>query len=840
MPPRFRGLVLVLLTVAAVSRAQEFEIVRHFMPYTAGTGPSARMVVASDGNVYGTTVGGGELGLGTIFRLVPDGQGGFDRETLHSFYGPDGAFPYQLIQGSDSRLYGVTQLGGALDGGVVYVLEPDGSLFVLHSFAPTDFRYLGASGLTQASDGQLYGVYFHGGASNLGMIFRLSTSGDFAILHDFVSADGQWPYGALLQASDGYLYGTTTFGGGSAASGIGFSDGEPAVARPKGIGVSGSGTFFRIDLAGNFTVLHRFDSAEAGLPNGDLVEGFDGNLYGTAFNGGTAGVGTIYRCDKSGNTTVLLSFSGPDGAYPFSGLTRGPDGTLYGATTAGGASDGGSAFGIAEDGTYTLLASFPIGHSADPRDPKAGLVPAPDGSLLGNTFYGGPSGTGGTVFRVLPPATGFTVVHAFDSSLTALSPTSALVQTPDGNFWGTAQGGSLDVGSVFRLSGGAPVLVHEFLGPDGVGPKDLVLGSDGNLYGTASGQGPNGGGTVFRLDLSGAFATLHGFAGSDGADPEAGLIEATDGNFYGTTSSGGASAEEMLFRMDTSGAVTTVLDFGNPSGSKARLLQASDGNLYGTTSLGGDFGAGAVFRSGLSGGPSTLRSLSGTTAKSPLAALIQASDGDFYGTASAGGTGARGTLFRIDGSGTFSVIHAFTTGGFPRTPLLQASDGRLYGTTSDSFGSVFRIDPSGENFETLHDFRRPMVRAPYPDCSRPSDGMLYGSASGGGYAGRGLVYRIDLANSPPSVDSISPTSGRAAGGVFVAVAGDHFRLGIATSLAFPFVFNTHVLLALTPPANPGSLVDVTVTNVGRPVGHAPRRLLRRLSRCRRRTTGFMP
>src|SRR5258708_1921355 len=188
-------------------------------------------------------------------------------------------------------------------------------------------------------------------------------------------------------------------------------------------------------------------------------------------------------------------------------------------------------------------------------------------------------------------------------------------------------------------------VIHSFSGIDGRTPQAaLIETTDGNLYGTTLLGGASDAGTVFRITRAGALTTLHSFfdSGLDGAPPYAGLIQASDGNFYGTAAHLGANGDGSVFRVTRTGALTTIHSFSSPlDGAEpvASLIQASDGSLYGTTPAGGGASFGTVFRITMAGVCTTLYSFNGPDGKFPQAALIQASDGNLYGTTEQGGSG---------------------------------------------------------------------------------------------------------------------------------------------------------------------------------------------------------
>ena len=305
--------------------------------------------------------------------------------------------------------------------------------------------------------------------------------------------------------------------------------------------------------------------ADGEYPLGRLVQGTDGNFYGTTFQQGAAGGGTVYKLTPSGALTTLHSFAGySDGAQPYAGLIQATDGNFYGVTTIDGGvgQDVGTVFKITSGGTFTSLHAF-AGYPADGGNPW-------------------------------PP----------------------LLQASDGNFYGTTyEGGAPNVGIVFKITAaGSLTIVHTFCTqsgcPDGANPQaGLVQGSDGNLYGTAVGGGTNGEGTVFKITTSGTLTTLHSFAITDGAAPSGTLVQASDGNFYGTTYEGGASNNGTVFAMTPGGTLTTLYSFCSQSGCadgsspQGGLVQDTDGTFYGTTYHGGADSIGTIFSLSVGLGP---------------------------------------------------------------------------------------------------------------------------------------------------------------------------------------------------------------------------------------------
>jgi uncharacterized repeat protein (TIGR03803 family) len=342
-----------------------------------GQSPTGTPVLASDGNLYGTTLSGGSSGQGTVFKVTPAGV----KTVLHSFGGAgDGSGALAgLTQAPDGSLYGTTSNGGSSNNGTVYRVSTTGQVTVLYSFVGSPDGGVPYGGVTVGSDGSLYGTTNFGGSNTVGTVFRIAPSGGFSVLHVFGGAgDGQKPKSEPVVAADGSLVGVTTLGG-----------------------ANGNGTVYRISPAGAYSVLYSFRGGADGQgPVGRLVQAGDGNFYGTTYNGGANGSGTVFRITPAGVETVLHSFGGTgDGALPYAGLIVGLDGKLYGTTNGGGANAKGTVFSMALDGTTTVLHSF--GGAADGQNPLAGLVQAANGALYGLCSAGG-SANAGTVFEATP------------------------------------------------------------------------------------------------------------------------------------------------------------------------------------------------------------------------------------------------------------------------------------------------------------------------------------------------------------------------------------------------------------------------------------------------------
>lgn len=322
---------------------------------------------------------------------------------------------------------------------------------------------------------------------------------------------------------------------------------------------------------------------------GAITQGIDGNLYSTTPGGGTntcgsQTCGTVFRMALNGTLTVLYNFDGTNGAFPLSGLTLGTDGNLYGTTIQGGSSNLGVVFKITPAGNLTVLYNF--SGSSDGATPYAPPIQGADGNWYGTAFAGG-SGNFGTIYKIT--SSGFSPLYQFDGPHGA-NPNAPLLLGVDGNLWGTTTLGGNGHGTIFKITpAGTLTTLHKF---DHGDTPYLVQASDGNFYGTILHTNV-GDGSIYMMSPSGAYSTLHNFSGADGIGPN-GLMQATDGNLYGVTVQGGTANLGTVWRMSLTGTFASVFSFTNASGSLPSVLpfQQTKGILYGEASTGGRFGGG--------------------------------------------------------------------------------------------------------------------------------------------------------------------------------------------------------------------------------------------------------
>jgi uncharacterized repeat protein (TIGR03803 family) len=370
-----------------------------------------------------------------------------------------------------------------------------------------------------------------------------ATAQNFTLLYSFNASgnlsDGGWPEGGVTRDASGNLYGTTFYGGTGTGCDIYFD---------------GCGTVFKIDPSGHEAVLHSFGGATDGwTPTARVILDSAGNVYGTTAYGGTHGYGTVFKLDTAGNETILHSFArGADGANPNAGLVADTAGNFYGTTQYGGRGcDGqgcGTVFKITPSGTETVLYRFAGG--LDGASPLGGVALDSSGNLYGTTWLGGVYGFG-TVFRV-DSGGDETVLHSFAGTSDGANPMAAPVLDAAGNMYGTTSAGGTHFGVVYMVdAAGNESILYTFTGgSDGAYPySHLLLDASGSLYGTVSQSGATGAGTVFEL-TGGSLNVLYGFLGTnDGSTPVGGLTSDSAGNLYGTTLQAGINGWGTVFEV---------------------------------------------------------------------------------------------------------------------------------------------------------------------------------------------------------------------------------------------------------------------------------------------------
>jgi len=581
-----------------------------------GECPRAGLTLGRDGSFYGTTSTGGSNAAGTIFKITSAGA----LTTLYAFGtlidtngSPiDGFEPATaLLEGSDGDFYGTTEFGG-IGNGTIFKISPSGDFALLYQFpaAPPNV-YLpensDPSALIEGANGLFYGTTTYGGSNYLGSVFEITANGTFTTLHSFRSAlDGEYPLSGLAAGGDGYFYGTTSSGGPGGKGTIfrisrlghfatlssfnGSNGSAPGnLTRSKDgafYGTTERGGFFTMSSAGAVKMLFQGIGT---MPEGGLIQGRDGNLYGMTIEGGTVGAGTVFAVNPRGGLRTLCSFDGSDGVSQLivtsAGLVEGSDGNFYGTTPIGGINEQGTVFRVTPSGELTTLVKF---DTTNGSFPEGTLVADGGEDFYGITFSGG-RWLAGTFFK-MSRSGHLTTLFEFDG--TNASGPSSLWRAPDGDFYGTTWGGGNGNGTIFKINRlGQFTVLAEFNGLDGAMPTGLVMGCDSFLVGAAGAGGTNGYGTLVTVGRAGGLRPFAFFDGENGAGPNPPIM-ARDGNYYGTTFGGGPDRNGALYQVTPSGKPTTL----SAVGGAGRLIEGTDGAFYGTALYGGSYGFGSVFR----------------------------------------------------------------------------------------------------------------------------------------------------------------------------------------------------------------------------------------------------
>jgi uncharacterized repeat protein (TIGR03803 family) len=704
------GVIFKLTPPASGQTDWKETVIHNFTGGNDGIGPFGTLVADENGVLYGSTASGGSAGSGVVFSLTPPaaGQTAWTETLLYTFQGaPDGVSPTTgLVRDETGALYGMTSAGGTSGAGIVYRLTAPASgtgawsETILYNFAGAPDGSFPNGALVRDGNGTLYGVTFGGGTSGWGTVFSLTppsagqTAWSEKVLYSFTDGtDGGSPDATPVLGSDGTVYGTTEI---SSNNGYGtvFALTPPAAGQ----------------TAWTEATLVNFDGTNGANPIGLLLKA-SGTLIGTTYDGGTrtGGGGTVFKLTppkKDGSPwgyEIVHRFPDTrnDAQYPAGALLREQDGSLFGGTSSGGTHDHGAVFKLTPPASgetawhETVIHSFNGANGSMATGP---LVQGKGGVLYGATTAGGPFGSSiggyGTVYVLTPPTTGTgpwseKVLYAFTgvANSDGQFPQGGLIADASGALYGTTGSGGIATsnqqegnGIVFKLT--PPVsgqgawtetIIYRFTGRDGSQPLGtLLLGKNGELYGTTYTGGSAGEGTVFELappaTPGGTWteSVLHSFEdlnGSDGAIPGAEqLVVDANGRLYGTTTQGGLYGNGTVFILippigsRTSWIESVIHNFNGSDGAVPFVgLLAGTNVFYGVTPQGGAFNWGTVFKltppvSGIEWNVTVLNSFNYQYDRGgigPNGALIQDPSGNLYGTTSGGGHGVGGVVFEV-------------------------------------------------------------------------------------------------------------------------------------------------------------------------------------------------
>lgn len=702
--------VVFMLTPPASGQGNWTEtILYNFGGGNDGIAPYGTLIADGNGVLYGSTAGGGSANAGVVFSLTPPaaGQKEWTEAVLYTFQGkPDGVSPTNgMIRDDTGALYGMTSAGGATGNGIVYRLTAPAtggtpwSETILYNFTGSPDGSFPNGGLVLDRNGILYGATFGGGTSGWGTIFTLTppvagqSEWSESVLYSFSGGvDGGSPDNTPVLGPNGAVYGTNNF------NSLGY--GTVFVLTPPTPGQS----------AWTEATLVNFDWTNGANPIG-LVLNANGALTGTTYDGGTqeGNGGIVFKLTppQEGasawgyNILYRFPYTRNDAEYPTGALLREQDGALFGGTSSGGAHHHGAVFKLTPPAAgetawhETVIHSFNGTNGAEAFGP---LLEGKNGVLYGVTTAGGPFGGTiggyGTVYALTPPTGGNAawtekILHAFTgvANSDGAFPEGGLIADASGALYGTASSGGIATGNdpegngiVFKLSppgngqgAWTTTIIYRFTGPDGSTPQgSLLLGKNGELYGTTYVGGSAGEGAVFELtppaNPGGKWneAVLYSFDdrnGNDGAIPGAEqLVADAYGALYGITSQGGLYGDGTIFKLfppigSRAAWTETVLHSFNGSDGAAPfvgLLAGTDG-FYGVTPQGGAFNWGALFKltppvNGTDWNVSVLHSFNFQYDRGgvgPNGALIQDPSGNLYGTTSSGGHGVGGVVFKV-------------------------------------------------------------------------------------------------------------------------------------------------------------------------------------------------
>jgi len=370
--------------------AQTFDVIYSFgATVTDGVSPVGRLAIDAEGNLYGATAYGGtgncSGGCGVVFKLDTTGA----ETVLYNLPGSKSKSPEAgVIRDPAGNLYGTTYNGGDSGNGTIYAVDPSGNGTVLHALVGGQDGSEPLTGLI-SMQGELYGTTLRGGDAtcNCGVIFKISKGGAYHVIHRFTGTDGNGPQD-LVADSAGNIYGAAAGGG-----------------------AFGAGDIFKLDSSGTLTVLYSFPGGSSGSqPSGRITRDVNGNFHGTTVHGGNLtclppnGCGVVFRVDSAGNETILHNFGSDDkdGRNPYSSVVD-DGGVLYGTTAQGGIPTDcggigcGTVFRIAKDGSYDVIERFTNEHNSTPGEGGT-LVVDSAGNLYGISASG--AFGGGEIFKI--------------------------------------------------------------------------------------------------------------------------------------------------------------------------------------------------------------------------------------------------------------------------------------------------------------------------------------------------------------------------------------------------------------------------------------------------------
>lgn len=542
------------ITTATFTKLHDFDLSNN------GRNPRGTLIEGANGLLYGTATNS-SAGDGVIFSynlstnsyLMEDSFGG-------SAYALGG-----LVLHSNGMMYGMTFNGGMSNIGAIIEFNPSTSNITYVAHLQSVILLYPRGGLTEAPNGNLYGVASDGGANSRGGLLEYNPVSDvLTVKHDFDYLQGYDPYGTLMLASNGSFYGTTlnsvaTSGEGSIfkydytldsyqevyyfgaslgnepyrGSLIQASDGLfYGMTRTGGKNIQGS--IFSFDpISGEAELRHSFDGANGRMPEGDLLEATNGLMYGVTSSGGTYSKGILFEFDPVTNALIVLHHfgsGGTDGETPVGTPIQASNGHLFGMTRNSGFYNEGTIYRYRLDLSQYITVK-PFSGTAGPNEgahPEGDLYEASNGMLYGMTMMGGTT-DGGALFELDPNTFSYTLHRSFTSSGGGHRPMGNLIEY-NNMLWGlTQQGGTSNYGVLFRIGlSGASYVSYSLTGSTGGRPTgDILLASNNMMYFMTPSYAANSQGALVEFNpASSVFTTKHDFDNTTGYGTLGHLIEA--------------------------------------------------------------------------------------------------------------------------------------------------------------------------------------------------------------------------------------------------------------------------------------------------------------------------
>jgi uncharacterized repeat protein (TIGR03803 family) len=702
---------------------------------------------------YGMTLNGGEFDAGAIFKTDSNGN---NFSIVYSMTLIEGTYPFGgLCKANNGKLYGMTELGGVNDDGVIFEWNPVTNkctkrLDLISTYCGSN--QVGT--LIQANNGKFYGMAYNGGKNDDGVIFEWDPVKNYSTIKiDFKETEsGCKPQGSLIQADNGKIYGMTKEGG-----------------------ANNLGVLFELDPTTNtYSKKLDFNGTENGRnPYGSLIQTTNGKLYGSTSLGGEYDSGVLFEWDPATDTyTKRLDFNGPEnGSWPSGSLIQADNGKLYGITSHGGTNNEGVLFEW-DPATNTYTKKLDFNQNESGYCPSGSLIQTDNGKLYGFVHQDGETFIRKLLFEWDPATNIYTKKYFFDYAIKGVEPTGFLIQADNGKLYGlTSDGGLCNYGVLFEWDPATDTYTKKIdfnWAEDGANPEgSLIQAGNGKLYGMAGGGIC---GVLFECDpTTYTYTKIHDFnGGQNGGWPYGSLIQADNGKLYGMTHNGGSDNKGVLFEYDpaiyTYNNKYSFVGCENGCYPYGSLMQADNGKLYGMTHNGGANGLGVLFEWDPAANTYIKKlDFNGINGQEPRGSLIQAHNGKIYGMTMSGGIFGYlyrgeiytyGVLFEWDpATDTYTKNLDFNgaeNGGWPYGSLIQADNGKLYGMTSyggtNYEGVLFEWDPVTDTYTKKLDFNIPEKGGgPRGSLMQAANGKLYGMTSTGGYYRKGLLFEYNLA-----------------------------------------------------------------------------------------------